>query len=255
MDLTRAEAVNEIVRARTDRARGSRPAAAGRSHRDPHRAARERARGAARALEAAIDYPEDVGEGDAVDRRALDGAISLLEGLTRTYRQGRIYQEGVTVAIAGATNSGKSSLFNAMLRQERAIVSEVHGTTRDWLEGAVSLEGIPARLFDTAGLRKTEDALEAEGMRRTEQILAGADLVIYLVDSTRGLDNGDTDFLDRLQGRRLIRAWNKTDLAQAGQHPSGSSPSAPLPAMAWSAWNRLSPPQLSGRRRSTRGSR
>ena len=107
-----------------------------------------------------------------------------------------------------------------MLRQERAIVSEVHGTTRDWLEGSVSLEGIPVRLFDTAGLRDTSDPLEVEGMRRTEQVLASADLVIYLVDSTRGMDvRTDVSFMARWsrrshdpgveQGRpsRHARAW------------------------------------------------
>ena len=212
MDLTRAEAVNEIVRARTDRARAlalQRLSGAVESRIEAARDGLVRLRAG---LEAAIDYPEDEHEGDSVDAVILHRTIALLEGLTRTYRQGRIYQEGVTAAIAGATNSGKSSLFNAMLRQERAIVSEVHGTTRDWLEGAVSLEGIPVRLFDTAGLRDTGDPLEAEGMRRTEQVLAGADIVIYLVDSTRGMDAADDAFLARRPGVPLVRVWNKVDL-------------------------------------------
>ena len=159
-----------------------------------------------------------------IDQGALDRTISLLEGLTRTYRQGRIYQEGAGVAIAGATNSGKSSLFNAILRQERAIVSEVHGTTRDWLEGTVSLEGIPVRLFDTAGLRRTSDPLEAEGMRRTGQVLQSADCVIYLVDSTRGMDDEDRAFLSRHSGVPLIRAWNKVDLPESRGAPEGFMP-------------------------------
>ena len=89
------------------------------------------------------------------------------------------------MAIAGATNVGKSRLFNAMLRQDRAIVSEIHGTTRDWLEAAINLDGVPVRLYDTAGMRSSTDALEVEGMRRTEQVL-GADAVLYLVDGGRG---------------------------------------------------------------------
>ncbi|HUJ76292.1 MAG TPA: GTP-binding protein, partial [bacterium] len=93
-----------------------------------------------------------------------------------------------------------------------AIVSEVHGTTRDWLEGSVSLEGIPVRLFDTAGLRVTSDPLEAEGMRRTEQVISGADIVIYLVDSTRGKDRKDDAFMAGAAGVPVIRAWNKADL-------------------------------------------
>jgi tRNA modification GTPase len=110
-----------------------------------------------------------------------------------------------------------------MLRQERAIVSEVHGTTRDWLEGSVSLEGVPVRLFDTAGLRSTEDPLEAEGMRRTQQVLTGADLVIYLVDSTRGLGAEDEAFFAR-GGAPLIRAWNKVDLPDRRPTPDGFLP-------------------------------
>ena len=193
---------------------GTRPRAAApeRRHRDRIKAARDGLVQLRAGLEAAIDYPDDVHETDSMSGSTLDQVIALLLGLTHTYRQGRIYQEGVTVAIAGATNSGKSSLFNAMLRQERAIVSEVHGTTRDWLEGSVSLEGIPVRLFDTAGLRDTTDPLEAEGIRRTEQVLSGADVVIYLVDSTRGMDGMDDALLARHTGVPVIRVWNKVDL-------------------------------------------
>jgi tRNA modification GTPase len=225
MDLTRAEAVNEIVRARTDRARALALQRLGGAIAARIKAAREGLVELRAGLEVAIDYPDEVHEGDGLSATALGKVIALLEGLTRTYRQGRIYQEGVTVAIAGATNSGKSSLFNAMLRQERAIVSEVHGTTRDWLEGLVSLEGIPVRLFDTAGLRDTADPLEAEGMRRTEQVLSGADVVIYLVDSTRGTNVTDDALLARHTGP-VIRVWNKVDL------PGGSAPHGFIPLSA-----------------------
>ena len=212
MDLTRAEAVNEIVRARTDRARALALQRLSGAITTRIKAARDGLVELRAGLEAAIDYPDDVHETDSMSGSTLDQVIAVLLGLTHTFRQGHIYQEGVTVAIAGATNSGKSSLFNAMLRQERAIVSEVHGTTRDWLEGSVSLEGIPVRLFDTAGLRDTTDPLEAEGMRRTEQVLSGADVVIYLVDSTRGMDGMDDALLARHTGVPVIRVWNKVDL-------------------------------------------
>lgn len=224
MDLTRAEAVNEIVRARTDRARALALQRLSGAIESRVRAAREGLVDLRAGLEVAIDYPEDEHDGGPDHQGALDRTISLLEGLTRTYRQGRIYQEGAGVAIAGATNSGKSSLFNAILRQERAIVSEVHGTTRDWLEGTVSLEGIPVRLFDTAGLRRTSDPLEAEGMRRTGQVLQSADCVIYIVDSTRGMDDEDRAFLSRHSGVPLIRAWNKVDLPESRGAPEGFMP-------------------------------
>ena len=216
MDLTRAEAVNEIVRARTDRARGLALQRLGGAIESRIKAARDGLVQLKAGLEVAIDYPDDADEGAGISREVLDRTVALLEGLTRTFRQGRIYQEGVSVAIAGATNSGKSSLFNALLRQERAIVSEVHGTTRDWLEGSVSLEGIPVRLFDTAGLRDTSDPLEAEGMRRTRQVLSAADLIIYLVDSTEGTDKPGHPLRERPEdvsaGIPVIRVWNKVDL-------------------------------------------
>ncbi|HEY9593922.1 MAG TPA: tRNA uridine-5-carboxymethylaminomethyl(34) synthesis GTPase MnmE, partial [Spirochaetia bacterium] len=224
MDLTRAEAVNEIVRARTDRARGL-------ALRRLSGAVEERARGARDALidiraslEASIDYPEDVPEG-AGDGESLAAAKGLIDGLLNGYRQGRVYQEGASVAIAGATNAGKSRLFNALLGQDRAIVSDVHGTTRDWLEATVSIDGVPIRLFDTAGIRTSSDPLEAEGMRRTEDVVAGADLVIYLVDGTRGLSDEDRRVMDAWRSRsELIPAWNKTDLSDCLPAPDGFFP-------------------------------
>ena len=168
-----------------------------------------------------IDSPEDE-PGDLIDEARLNAAIEMLESLTGTYRHGRIYQEGVAVAIAGATNSGKSSLFNLLLRQERAIVSEIHGTTRDWLEGMVSLSGIPVRLFDTAGLRPSTDLLEIEGMRRTEEVIRAADAVVYLVDGSRGAAVEDKDLTAaRGTGAPLLPVWNKTDLPGVPPAPPG----------------------------------
>lgn len=212
MDLTRAEAVNEIVRARTDRARSLALQRLGGAIEKRILAAKDLLVDLRASLEVMIDYPDDE-SADAVDAAGLEEAISILEGLARTYRQGRVYQEGVAVAIAGATNAGKSSLFNLMLRQDRAIVSEVHGTTRDWLEGVASIEGIPVRLYDTAGLRDSSDPLEIEGMRRTRQVIDGADAVVYLVDGTRGMKAADQELIAGWNGPApLLLAWNKTDL-------------------------------------------
>ncbi len=220
MDLTRAEAVNEIVRARTDRARALALQRLDGAIEVRIREARDGLVRIKAGLEVAIDYPEDEHEEGTANDGTLDETIRVLEGLTRTYRRGRVYQEGASVVIAGATNSGKSSLFNALLRQDRAMVSDVHGTTRDWLEGAVSIEGIPVRLFDTAGLRGTVDPLEAEGIRRTEQVLSAADLVVFIVDGTRGLNGDDSSFLARRMDVPVLRAWNKTDLSACQPAPS-----------------------------------
>ena len=211
MDLTRAEAVNEIVRARTDKARGLALQRLSGAIEGQIRAARERLVGIRAALEVGIDYPDDEEGAAPFEASGLEEATRILEGLVRTYRRGRIYQEGVTAAIAGATNSGKSSLFNLLLRQERAIVSDIHGTTRDYLEGMVSVEGIPVRLFDTAGLRPSADPLEIEGMRRAEEVVRAADAVVYIVDSQVGVSQADEAFLASL-GSPGIRVWNKVDL-------------------------------------------
>ncbi|MBE3135672.1 MAG: tRNA uridine-5-carboxymethylaminomethyl(34) synthesis GTPase MnmE [Acidobacteria bacterium] len=211
MDLTRAEAVNEIVRARTDRARGLALQRLSGAIEGQITAARELLVGIRAALEVGIDYPDEEDGSAPFEAHGLEEATAILEGLVRTYRRGRIYQEGITAAIAGATNSGKSSLFNLLLRQERAIVSDIHGTTRDYLEGMVSVEGIPVRIFDTAGMRQSADPLEVEGMRRTEEVVRAADLVVYLVDSQLGVEARDEAFLAGF-GSPVIRVWNKIDL-------------------------------------------
>ena len=221
MGLTQAEAVNEIVRARTDRARGLALQRLGGAIESRVRKARDALVDLRASLEVLIDSPEDQAD-EAMDTGRLDEAARILEALVRTYRQGRVYQEGVSVAIAGATNSGKSSLFNLLLRQDRAIVSETHGTTRDWLEGTATIEGIPVRLFDTAGLRATMDPLEREGMRRTRAVIDAAEAVVYLVDGTRGVDEADRALIGGWAGAApLIRAWNKSDLPAALPAPEG----------------------------------
>ena len=221
LGLTQAEAVNEIVRARTDKARGLALQRLGGAIESRVHRAREALLDLRASLEVLIDYPDEQAE-TGIDREKLDEAVRILDALVRTYRQGRVYQEGVTVAIAGATNTGKSSLFNLLLRQDRAIVSEIHGTTRDWLEGTASIEGIPVRLFDTAGLRQTTDPLEVEGVRRTHEIIDTADAVVYLVDGTRGMGPADREFLAGWNGPApLLRAWNKIDLPAAPAAPDG----------------------------------
>ena len=190
MDLTRAEAVNEIVRARTDRARALALQRLSGAIQRKIEAVRDDLVGVQAALEACLDYPDE-DHGAFVDVAVLDRSAASLAALARTCARGRLYQEGVAVALAGATNAGKSSLFNQLLRQDRAMVSEVHGTTRDWIEAGLDLEGIPVRLFDTAGTREPGDALEREGQRRTGDVLRGADLVVWVVDARLGLSADD----------------------------------------------------------------
>jgi tRNA modification GTPase len=229
MDLTQAEAVNEIVRARTDRARSLALQRLSGAIQRKIEAVRDDLLGVQAALEACLDYPEE-DHGAAVDTAVLDRSAAALGVLADTCARGRIYQEGVSVALAGATNSGKSSLFNQLLRQDRAIVSEVHGTTRDWLEAGLDVEGIPVRLYDTAGTRDTGDPLEREGMRRTAEVVRGADLVMYLVDGCRGTTPEDAAAMGaaKASGERLLVVWNKIDLAGALPCPEGFVPVSAL---------------------------
>jgi tRNA modification GTPase len=229
MDLTQAEAVNEIVRAQTDRARGLALQRLSGAIQRKIEEVRDDLLGVLAALEASLDYPDD-DHGATVDAAVLDRSAAALATLARTCTRGRIYQEGVAVALAGATNAGKSSLFNQLLRQDRAIVSEVHGTTRDWLEAGLDVEGIPVRLYDTAGTRDPGDELEREGQRRTAEVLRGADLVVWVADARLGLSAADRAGMDDATGlgARLLGAWNKVDLAGALPCPEGFIPVSAL---------------------------
>ena len=214
MDLTRAEAVNEIIRSKTDRARQLALNRLSGGIEQKIQAVKEALIGISAAVEVQIDYPDDDLDHDPIDRERITSVQDELERLLSTYRTGKILQEGISVVIAGRTNAGKSTLFNLLLREERAIVSEIHGTTRDYIEGAISIEGIPIRLFDTAGLRDSRDPLEQEGMRRSDQIIKNADLMLFLLDATRGLEQEDRALIQGYgDGVTVIPLWNKVDIA------------------------------------------
>ncbi len=214
MDLTRAEAVNEIIRSKTDRARQLALNRLSGGIEQKIQTVKEALIGISAAVEVQIDYPDDDLDHDPIDRKRITSVQDELERLLSTYRTGKILQEGISVVIAGRTNAGKSTLFNLLLREERAIVSEIHGTTRDYIEGAISIEGIPIRLFDTAGLRDSRDPLEQEGMRRSDQIIKNADLMLFLLDATRGLEQEDRALIQGYgDGVTVIPLWNKVDIA------------------------------------------
>jgi tRNA modification GTPase len=216
LDLTRAEAVNELVAARTSRAQSL---ALDRLSGSVHARIEEfksRVLDLVALLNIQLDYAEDDVETLPVPFDRLDGLREELRALAATYRTGKVYQEGVTVALAGQTNAGKSSLFNLFLREDRSIVSDEHGTTRDWLEAWVSLDGVPVRLIDTAGLRDAENAVEREGIRRSRELIDACDVLLYLVDGTRGADAADRAFLDaHAADQRLVPVLTKADLTPA----------------------------------------
>ncbi len=156
------------------------------------------------------------------DRKRVEQALEVLEKLAASYRIEKLYRDGALVAIAGRPNAGKSSLFNRLIREERSIVTDIPGTTRDYIEAWISLEGIPVRLVDTAGLRRAEDPIEQIGVERSKSIVQSADMILYLVDGSRGFEPEDFRLLDEYrrselwQGREkapLLAVWNKADVA------------------------------------------
>jgi tRNA modification GTPase len=210
IDLTQAEAVIDLIRAQTDLAlRSATEQLAGRLG-DEFRNLRQRLIDIIAHVEASMDFPEEGISPDDVaticDR--LESLRNEIDKLLATAETSRILHEGLRVVIFGATNAGKSSLLNRMLGFDRAIVSEMHGTTRDSIEERINLRGIALRLFDTAGLRAPENLVEREGMERTQRTLETADLRLHIVDASASRPGDFTMNPDEL----LI--LNKSDLPE-----------------------------------------
>ena len=213
MDLTQAEAVIDLIRAKTDLAlRSATEQLEGRLGQEI-RAIRDELVSALAHIEATIDFPEEGINPDDADRlgQRLNRIRDYISDLLKTAVQGRILREGVRVVIYGATNAGKSSLLNRFLGQERVIVSQTHGTTRDTIEEAVNLRGFPIRLIDTAGLRSATDEIEREGIARTEKSLRQADLRLRVVDASAPKEIAYQR--DEGAGPELL-VLNKTDLPE-----------------------------------------
>lgn len=137
-----------------------------------------------------------------------------MDNLLKTCDNGRIMHDGVRTVILGKTNAGKSSLLNVLAREERAIVTDIEGTTRDTLEEMINLSGITLNLIDTAGIRKTDDVVESIGVNKAKKLAEIADLVIYVVDSSRVLDDNDYEIMELIKDKKILVILNKADLAQ-----------------------------------------
>ena len=214
-DLTKAEAVKEIIDSRTDTSRSRAVGRLAGSLFTEIDSVKKLIIDTLAAVEVEIEYPEDEETiADAYDTSDLEEAKNRLKSLSDSWKTEKLYQDGVRVVLCGKTNAGKSSLFNALLKEERAIVSDIEGTTRDWIESWVSFDGVPARLFDTAGLRETDDVIEARGVEMTRELSSDADIILYLVDSFSGLSAEDEAFLKTAKEKYavpLILIWNKID--------------------------------------------
>ncbi len=220
VDLLQAEAVLDVVQARTDEALRVHEGLLGGSLSREVEAWQAELGRALSLLEAHLDFPED--DLGPLDASRVAAAVAWvagdMEGKLATFTWGRTAREGFTVALVGSPNTGKSSLLNRLLAEDRAIVSPVPGTTRDTIEAWCSALGVPVRLLDTAGLRRAGDTVEEEGVRRARAAAAGADLVLFLCDGERDLEPEEWE-----EGRRLaerasaVPVINKVDLGAAPQ--------------------------------------
>jgi len=214
IDLTQAEAVIDLIRARTQTSleianqqlRGwlYREMAELKARLIEHLAL----------IEAHIDFPEEEIEPIAFEEWKEDTKrmIYQIEEWISSYEEGKIFREGISCAIVGKTNVGKSSLLNVLVKEERAIVTPIPGTTRDVIEEVLNIHGIPVRLMDTAGLRKPSDSIEQEGVRRAKERVADSDFILLLLDGNRALDADDIEIFGEIKGKKRVVIINKKDL-------------------------------------------
>ena len=216
IDLTQAEAIIDIINAKSTReAQESANQLEGYLSRKINEI-REKIMDIMVNIEANIDYPEyDVEE---VSNKDAENKLKEIENelikLSKTFENGKILKEGVKIAIIGSPNAGKSSLLNSMLKEERAIVTDIAGTTRDIIEEQISIEGIPFKVIDTAGIRDAKDKIEQIGIEKSKKAANEADVILAVFDSSVPLNDEDREILNLLKQKKSIIVLNKTDLKQ-----------------------------------------
>ena len=225
MDLTQAEAVRDLIEAQT--LTQARQAASQMGGALSRRVApvKQALVELVALLEAGIDFAEDdveVTPGSEIARR-IGAMIEPLQALEASFARGRIVHDGLTLAIVGRPNAGKSSLFNRLVERDRAIVTATPGTTRDTVTERISLDGIPLELVDTAGLRETAEEVEQLGIARSREALADAAIVVVVLDATQTLNDEERKVLSALEGRPALVAINKSDLAGPDSPAAGTS--------------------------------
>ena len=227
LDLAQAEAIIDLIRSKTEASfLSARSMLEGRFSKKANEI-KEILTGLLTRLEAELDFSEDFSEAEGLSKEkfseGIEKAGDAVKKLISTYDGGRVLKEGIKVIILGRPNAGKSSLLNILLKEERAIVTPVPGTTRDTIEEVVSIKGIPVRLMDTAGLRDTEDVVESIGVDRARKRAAEAGLIIFVADCSQRDFSEDLRMLNSMPGRpinepgkKIIVVANKTDLVKNG---------------------------------------
>ena len=217
LDLSQAEAVMDVIQAKNSMALKSSVEQLKGSVQKAIREIRARLLHQIAYIETALDDPEhfDLTGYPQELLEIVEKESENINDLLKTADDGRMIQEGIKTVILGKPNAGKSSLLNFLVGEDRAIVTEIAGTTRDILEEYISLNGITLRMIDTAGIRETEDIVEKIGVGRAKQMAEDADLILYVVDSSLPLDENDREIMELLSGRKSIVIYNKTDLEAA----------------------------------------
>jgi len=214
IDLSQAESVIDIIRAKTDQAQKIALEHLSGRLSDKINQLRQSLMRICAHIEAYIDFPEEDIDGltEEAIKESIKHIIDEIKSLIEGYEKGKIYREGLTTAIVGKPNVGKSSLLNALLMQERAIVTEIPGTTRDIIEEYVNINGMPLKIVDTAGIRQAHDIVEAEGIKRTMKAVEQAELILLILDSSRPIDCLDEEIISKIINKRVIVVINKKDI-------------------------------------------
>jgi len=216
MDLTQAEGLCDLIAARTEEAARSALRQMRGGIRKEIVPLRERLLSLLTLQEAAIDFAEEDDVPAITNQQLIERVSEITDRLGEllgTYEAGRRFRDGATVVIAGVANVGKSRLLNRLAGEERAIVTETPGTTRDYLHADIAVGGVPVTVIDTAGLRETTDPVEREGVRRSRAIVASADLVLFVLDGSRAVSAGDRSAYEEVASLPHLVLLNKSDLA------------------------------------------
>lgn len=214
INLSQAEAVIDIIRAKTEQAEKLALKQLQGSLSLKITEFIDRAINICAHIEACIDFPED--EIDTMTKDEILQSMQTLKEelmmLAQSYDYGRLFREGVSAAIVGKPNVGKSSLLNALLQKDRAIVTEMPGTTRDVIEDCLNINGLPLIIMDTAGIRETHDLAEMEGVRRSLKAIDSADIVLAVMDASRPFEEADKEIIDKVKDKKTVVIINKSDI-------------------------------------------
>lgn len=221
IDLSQAESVIDLIRAKTEEAQKIALEHLSGKLSEKINELRDSLTRVCAHVEAYIDFPEE--DIDGLTEREIEDEIQRIseeiKKLIEGYEEGKIYREGLKVAIVGKPNVGKSSLLNSLLMKNRAIVTEIPGTTRDIIEEYINIKGMPIKIIDTAGIRESHDLVEVEGIKRTLKAVEEAELVLLMLDMSREVDSLDMEIIDRVANKKLIVVLNKRDIKSKDFNP------------------------------------